>query len=229
MAHPCPITPTGEYGSDAARIPWRVALDYIWFTEETLASPHFDEDGRHIGTFGAKEYSNRWASAWRDAVVKDKGGPNGKYYDILPMLKAFDSCQKCPKGVTASPWNGWGAFPVAAAFQVFDGYILEGPSLPYPSLPYNLPYPSLPFPPQVPLDGYSKDTMQQWTEFIAKVAFDGTTHAQYAHARMWRTSPLTPPPSARVAPPGPPRHTFLYMAGTSISAPRSWSPPCSPA
>ena len=48
-------TEAGGYGADAVRIPWRVALDYIWFPSETMASPLFDENGRNIGTFGAKE------------------------------------------------------------------------------------------------------------------------------------------------------------------------------
>ena len=61
-------TDAGAYGADAVRIPWRVALDYVWYPEETRASPLFDESGVRIGTFGAKEYSNRWAAAWVEKI-----------------------------------------------------------------------------------------------------------------------------------------------------------------
>mmetsp|Transcript_36053 Transcript_36053/g.62328 ORF Transcript_36053/g.62328 Transcript_36053/m.62328 type:complete len:82 (-) Transcript_36053:176-421(-) len=27
-------------------------------------------------------------------------------------------CDSCPDGFMASPWNGWGAYPVVTAFQV---------------------------------------------------------------------------------------------------------------
>ena len=62
-------TDAGAYGADAVRIPWRVALDYIWFADETTQVPLFDEAGRRVGTFGAKEYANRFASAWIELLA----------------------------------------------------------------------------------------------------------------------------------------------------------------
>ena len=57
------------------RIPWRVALDYLWYPVDTKATPLFNERGMQIGTFGAVEYSNRWASAWREAVQMELDFP----------------------------------------------------------------------------------------------------------------------------------------------------------
>ena len=57
------------------RIPWRVALDYLWYPEETTSTPLFDERGVRIGFFGAREYSNRWAAAWREAIKRELDFP----------------------------------------------------------------------------------------------------------------------------------------------------------
>ena len=54
-------TPTGAYGADAARMPWRIMLDYLWYPEETQTTPLFDDAGQRIGTWGAKDYASRWA------------------------------------------------------------------------------------------------------------------------------------------------------------------------
>jgi hypothetical protein len=110
-------TRAGAYGADAVRIPWRVVLDYLWFPDETIASPLFGESGVQIGTWGAKEYANRWAGAWRSAiqqVVDYKGEPLlGSFPpfapgvqrlrpdQILPLLSKLPSCATCPMGMTA--------------------------------------------------------------------------------------------------------------------------------
>ena len=120
-------TDAGAYGADAVRIPWRIALDYLWFPEETMATPLFGEDGKRLGVWGAKEYSNRWSSAWieaiRSATDASSGGATfeaGSYPplregikplrpdQILPLLSKLSPCAACPKGFMASPWNGWG-------------------------------------------------------------------------------------------------------------------------
>lgn len=150
-------TESGAYYSDAARLPWRVALDYIWFADEATA-PLFDENGMKIGTWGAKEYSNRWASSWKQVIVAKtsagayppmKSGVLPLRKDqVLPLLSDVEPCSTCPKGFTASPWNAWGSYSVATSFQV-------------------------------PLDDVEADTMQQWTEFIAHLSSDGCTTGQY--------------------------------------------------
>ena len=88
------------------------------------------------------EYSNRWARAWRQAVIEELDfadappHPPGSYppFDadagakplrpdqVLPILLKLPSCSACPKGMTASPWNGWGGYPIVTAFMVpLDG------------------------------------------------------------------------------------------------------------
>ena len=79
-------TSAGAYYSDASRIPWRVALDYLWYPQETQATPLFDEHGKRIGTFGAKEYSNRWAAAWRALIAADNAP--GSYQEATRKLPA---------------------------------------------------------------------------------------------------------------------------------------------
>jgi len=41
-------TMAGAYYSDAARIPWRVALDYLWF-QDAATAPLYDENGKNWG------------------------------------------------------------------------------------------------------------------------------------------------------------------------------------
>ena len=121
-------TAAGEYGPDAVRIPWRVALDFVWFP--SARTPLFNEHGRRIGTWGAREYSQRWASAWRAAVVnafsgsQAEAGAAGSFPplregavrlrpdQVLPLLSQLPPCEHCPGGMTATPWAGWGSYPI---------------------------------------------------------------------------------------------------------------------
>jgi hypothetical protein len=151
-------TSAGGYYSDASRIPWRIALDYLWYPEESATTPLFDEGGKRTGTFGAKEYSNRWAGAWA-AIIRKNNAP-GSYPPLSPSatplrpdqvlnhLSDLKPCDTCPQGFLASPYNGWGSLPVVAAFQA-------------------------------PLDGTDDATMQQWVDLLAEATFQGCTHAQY--------------------------------------------------
>ena len=236
-------TRAGAYGADAVRIPWRVVLDYLWFPEETIASPLFDERGVQIGTWGAKEYANRWAGAWRSAiqqVVDYKGDPLlGSFPpfapgvqrlrpdQILPLLSKLPSCATCPLGMTAvrplpamlaklpmcalsrshrvcapwqSPWNGWGSYPIVAAFLV-------------------------------PLDGVRREEMQEWLDMLAELTFTGTSHDTYFDlgtqvivsaiigGGAW--NPLRPvrPPS----PPAPPPPSHSPHPPPPLGSPRSWT------
>ena len=41
---------------------------------------------------------------------------------MLPLLNQLPACAACPKGMTASPWNGWGGYPIVTSFMVpLDG------------------------------------------------------------------------------------------------------------
>jgi len=39
-------TAAGAYGADACRIPWRVALDGIWYPQEAANVPLYDDSGK---------------------------------------------------------------------------------------------------------------------------------------------------------------------------------------
>ena len=39
---------------------------------------------------------------------------------LLPLLSDLATCDACPQGFKASPWNGWGSYPVVTAFMVPD-------------------------------------------------------------------------------------------------------------
>jgi hypothetical protein len=153
-------TSAGAYYSDASRIPWRVALDYLWYPEETQTTPLFNEHGKRIGTFGAKDYSNRWAGGWRTLVAAQN--TKGSYPplaagsatsplrpdQILNALSSLAPCSMCPDGFMASPYNGWGALPIVASFQV-------------------------------PLDDADDGTMQQWLDMTANLTMKGAASEQY--------------------------------------------------
>jgi len=152
-------TSAGAYYSDASRIPWRVALDYLWYPEETAQTPLYNDKGKLSSTpFGAVEYSNRWATSWLSLIADSQ--PAGAYPpfadgvqklrndQVLPLLSDLATCDACPDGFMASPWNGWGAYPVVTAFQV-------------------------------PMPGVDASTMQEWVDFMDELAFAGCTHAQY--------------------------------------------------
>lgn len=106
-------TEAGAYYSDAARIPWRVVLDYLWFPE--AKTPAYDGFGRLLGHWGAKEYANRWSSAWMKLIQANSGASRDR---ILGLLRDMDTCRTVPKGFTAPAKNGWGSLPVVTTFQV---------------------------------------------------------------------------------------------------------------
>jgi len=115
-------TAAGAYGADACRIPWRVALDALWFPAETSAVPLFDESGKKIGTFGGNHYSNRWTRAYMKLMSESNSTcPQAgcvPFYNAVPMLSKFPSCTDCPSGFQASAWNAWGYLPPVTTFTV---------------------------------------------------------------------------------------------------------------
>jgi len=115
-------TAAGAYGADACRIPWRVALDAMWFPEVTSATPLFDESGKKIGNFGGNNYSNRWATTYIKLMTASNSTCPQKdcvpFYNAVPMLGKFPSCSDCPSGFQASAWNAWGYMPPITTFTV---------------------------------------------------------------------------------------------------------------
>jgi len=152
-------TSAGAYYSDASRIPWRIALDYLWYPTETAQTPLYDDKGKlSDNNFGAIEYSRRWSTSWVSLIAASSeagsyppfasGVQKLRNDQVLPLLSDLDKCDACPDGFKASPWNGWGAYPVVTAFQI-------------------------------PMAGASAATMQQWVDFMDELAYTGCTHAQY--------------------------------------------------
>lgn len=151
-------TPAGAYGADAARMPWRILLDYLWYPKETQATPLYDEQGQQIGTWGAKDYANRWASNWMTRIREQRdprtrqSPPKGSFpprdSDVPPLridqviqpLQSFEGCKTVPSGFTASAWNGWGGYPAVTSFQA-------------------------------PMDDLTNEMQQEWLDFLADVVF----------------------------------------------------------
>jgi hypothetical protein len=115
-------TAAGAYGADACRTPWRIALDAIWYPQESSSVPLFDETGKKIGTFGGPQYANRWSTAYIKLLLASNSScpsPNCvPFYDAVPMLTKFAPCTDCPSGFQASAWNAWGYLPPITTFAV---------------------------------------------------------------------------------------------------------------
>lgn len=115
-------TNAGDYGADACRIPWRVALDALWFPEESGQTPLYDEDGKLKGSFGGPQYANRWTTHYTQLMLSaNVSCPSPdcvQFFNAVPMLKKFSSCPNCPNGFQASAWNAWGYLPPVTTFTV---------------------------------------------------------------------------------------------------------------
>ncbi|KAL1500116.1 hypothetical protein AB1Y20_012789 [Prymnesium parvum] len=207
-------TPAGEYGADAARMPWRVVLDYLWYPEETQATPLFDDDGMRVGTWGAKDYANRWAAEWIARIEEQRDGRTGeapphggfppreegvpplRIDQLLQPLQGSEGCETVPAGFKASAWNGWGGYPVVTAFQA-------------------------------PLDSLAAPIRQEWLDFLADGVFPGMPTDEYYDlgqevvvsallgGKAWKPihlphhppSPHPPPSPSPLPPPRPPMHS----------------------
>ena len=137
------------------------ATAYCRSSEGAPSNPFNTSEGEDwASTFGAKEYSNRWAGAWRELI--QKANPAGTYPplangsatsplrpdQILNQLSSLQTCDTCPKGFAASPYNGWGAIPLVTSFQV-------------------------------PLDDATDAEMQQWVDMTENLAVAGCQREQY--------------------------------------------------
>jgi len=115
-------TAAGAYGADACRIPWRVALDGLWYPEDSAAVPLFSEQGQQIGTFGGVQYANRWSSSYISLMMASNSSCPAPgciaYYNAVPLLTKLESCPDCPSGFQASAWNAWGYLPPVTTFAV---------------------------------------------------------------------------------------------------------------
>lgn len=117
-------TPWGAWGADASRTPWRIAMDYVLFTEESTTVRMYSSAGELDASmkFGSQVYLNRIAEQYRTKAQCDGGKSgceqNGK---IATYKLAFAygqdqvTCNNVPKSGD-SWWSAFMAYPTFTAF-----------------------------------------------------------------------------------------------------------------
>jgi len=93
----------GQYGADASRMPWRMAMDYVLFTEESEKVDMYDRTGHIDATikFNARHYLHRFVTQYRRFAQCDGGIPGD-----------------CDCHYGDCKVNDTQAFPLSAAFEV---------------------------------------------------------------------------------------------------------------
>jgi len=122
----------GQYGADASRAPWRIAMDYVLYRDESNSITMYDREGNvdESVAFGSHAYLNRivgqykWKSQCDGGKVGDCLTPNSNPpYSPWQLAYAFDpgnkppdvTCENVP-GVADTWWAGYMAYPTFTAF-----------------------------------------------------------------------------------------------------------------
>jgi len=127
-------TAFGQFGADASRAPWRIAMDHVLYRNESRLVTMYDRDGKvdESITFGSQEYLNRIVGQYvrhskcnggkaGDCLTPDSNPP----YSPWKLATAWDSHRRDPvpdltcDGVPAGPdswWGGYLAYPTFSAF-----------------------------------------------------------------------------------------------------------------
>jgi len=120
-------TAFGAWGADASRTPWRIALDYVLYTEESGKVKFYDQAGKSdpSSTFNAQTYLNRFANHYKKYSGCDGGKGECKSGDgkvkSYEVAKAFTggapgiTCDNVPN--TGDQW--WAAFMSYPTFTAF--------------------------------------------------------------------------------------------------------------
>jgi len=120
-------TTFGSYGPDASRTPWRIAMDYILYPEESSQVTMYTRAGMADPTivFNAKVYLNRMANQYKryaqcDAAKGDCHSAGSTQTETFKLSVAFDqgphmTCHNVPN--TAQSW--WAAFMAWPTFTAF--------------------------------------------------------------------------------------------------------------
>jgi hypothetical protein len=134
-------TPWGSYGPDAARAPWRIALDYVLYPQESIAVTMYDTDGHidHGTWFNAKAYLNRFVQEYHYKAYCDGGIPHAcldpaEGYSPYKLAQPYDPKSKTKPQLTCDnvPVEGetWYAhfmsWPTFTAFVVPYDHIPAG-------------------------------------------------------------------------------------------------------
>lgn len=77
-------TTFGAYGADASRAPWRVAMDYVLYTQASTEVPMYDRRGRrdYSVTFNAQVYLNRFVSQYRQNALCNGGEADSCWWNV---------------------------------------------------------------------------------------------------------------------------------------------------
>mmetsp|Transcript_119968 Transcript_119968/g.344842 ORF Transcript_119968/g.344842 Transcript_119968/m.344842 type:complete len:692 (-) Transcript_119968:305-2380(-) len=135
----------GRFGADASRMPWRIAMDYALYSEETEKVRMFDRSGKEDKRikFNARYYLNRIATQYKlygkcDGGVLgdcdcDYGGCKVNFTQAFPLSAAFEintsnavptaptvrapgiTCDNVPH-IGQSWWAGFMSWPTFTAF-----------------------------------------------------------------------------------------------------------------
>jgi len=120
-------TTFGSYGPDACRTPWRIAMDYILYTEESSNLTMYNKAGSvdKSVAFNAQAYLNRMATQYKENAKCDgaKGDCHSvgmKQISTFKLAVAFDqgpnmTCKNCPNAAQ-SWWAPFMAWPTFTAF-----------------------------------------------------------------------------------------------------------------
>jgi len=128
-------TAFGQFGADASRAPWRIAMDHVLYRNESRVVTMYDRDGRvdESITFGSQEYLNRIAGQYvRHSMCN--GGKAGDCltadskpaYSPWKLATAWDldetdpapdlTCDGVPAGRPDNWWGGYMSYPTFSAF-----------------------------------------------------------------------------------------------------------------
>jgi len=118
----------GQYGADACRTPWRIAIDYILYEKESLDVVLYDRAGMKITSekFNAQIYLNRFVDQYQKYADCDGGNPDGciegNVVGTDKLSKAFSSstqgvtCSNVPITPTAQWMSPFMSYPTFTSF-----------------------------------------------------------------------------------------------------------------
>lgn len=128
-------TAFGQFGADASRAPWRIAMDHVLYRNESRIVTMYDRDGKvdESISFGSQEYLNRIVRQYVK-YAKCNGGKAGDCltpdskpaYSPWKLARAWQldksdpvpdlTCDGVPAGGPDNWWGGYMSYPTFSAF-----------------------------------------------------------------------------------------------------------------
>jgi hypothetical protein len=127
----CSVSGTqwGSFGADASRVPWRIAMDFVLFREQSADVEIYDRAGnRDMGVnFSAQIYLNRIADQYAKHAICDGGQPGkcfaGTHGSPYKLSYAFEPKTQPPNitcdNVPVKPWTWWDSYMAYPTFTAF--------------------------------------------------------------------------------------------------------------